>query len=485
MDWLKFIFAALPVILHWSIVLGLGTRIILSRRDIGTSLAWLTLVAIFPFIGAGLYLLIGELWLARSRVRRTIIAGQQFDTQVKDLLPHETELWSHELDVDRTLNAYATRGLGIPTLQGNRITLFSKAHATFDAMVRDIDNATHTCHLLFYIWCPGGKADHIIEALIRARSRGVTCIVLLDAVGSRPFLNSPHAQTLRNAGVEVATALPVGRLRSILERIDLRNHRKIVAIDGRVAYCGSLNLADPAFFKQNAKVGEWIDIMARVEGPAARMLDLTILHDWYVETGRLELPRDEPIDWKEIEGKGSPLSVISSGPGQWPRATQDMILAMLYGARKEIIITTPYFVPGDIMMNALITAARCGVSVRVVLPAKVDSKLVRYASRAYFDDLLQEGIEVLLFRSGLLHAKTVTVDRSVALLGSANMDRRSFSVNFETSMFIYDDAVTERIRDLQLEYIADADSIDAAIWSRRHTGVRLVENAAQLLSPLL
>lgn len=483
MDWLGVLIAIVPAVLHWGVVLGLGARIILKRRDIGSSLAWLTLVAAVPVIGASLYLLIGELWLARSRVRRARAAGEKFDELVGGLVPHAVACWKAERDVDRTLNAYASRSLRMPALTGNQLRLFRDANGTFDAIIADIDAAQETCHLLFFIWAAGGRTREVGEALKRAASRGVTCRVLLDAVGSRAFLSSEMARDMRRIGVEVEAALPVGRLRSLLSRIDLRNHRKIVAIDGRIGYCGSLNLADPAEFKKHAKVGQWIDVMVRVEGPTAMVLDLTMLHDWYVETGRVVMPRPRPSAERLL--RGAAVQVISSGPGQTPRATQDMVLAMLYGAREEVIITTPYFIPGDVMMNALITAARCGVDVTIVLPAKVDSKLVRYASRAYFDDLLAEGVRVMLYRGGLLHAKTVTVDNTVAMLGSANMDRRSFSVNFETSLFIYDDFETGKVRLLQEEYMSDSEAIVGADWAMRSTGIRLVENATQLLSPLL
>jgi cardiolipin synthase len=481
----KLLIAIAPVLMHWSIVIGLGARIILRRRDIGTSLAWLTLVALFPFVGAGLYLLIGELWLARTRVQRAAAAGEHFDRQIGTLIAHSATAWAYERDVDRTLHAYASRGLGVPTLAGNQLELFSNAASTFDAMIRDIDASTRTCHMLFYIWASGGRGDEVADALIRAQHRGVACRVLVDAVGSRSFLASDRAAIMRRAGIELAAALPVGRLRSLFARIDLRNHRKIAVFDGAVAYCGSLNLADPTHFKQNLKVGEWIDVMARVQGPTAQALDVTMLHDWYVETGRMVAPDCSRLVQADPSAPGSAVAVISSGPAQTSRATQDMILAMLYGAREEIIITTPYFIPGDVMMNALIIAARCGVRVRVVLPAKVDSRLVRLASRAYFDDLLAEGIELLLYRGGLLHAKTVTVDRSVTMIGSANLDRRSFSVNFETSLFIYDNQFTSRVRALQQDYAEDATSIIAAEWKNRSLAVRLAENTTQLLSPLL
>ncbi|MCL4222580.1 MAG: cardiolipin synthase [Phycisphaerales bacterium] len=481
-DWAAF-FAWLTLVVHWGIIIGLGFRIVTKRRPTGVSLAWLTFIAVVPFVGALFYLLVGELWLAGFRVRRARALGEQKRARLRELrVESEAEIGVSQGPA-RLLDAYASHGLGVPTLAGNRVELYPEAGDAFAAMVHDIDAAKRRCLMLFYIWSCGGRTVEIGEALIRAARRGVECRVLLDAVGSRPFFGCDLDRRMRAAGVQVRGALPVGRLRSLLARIDLRNHRKILAIDGRLGYCGSLNLADPTLFKISR--GPWVDMMARVEGPAAEALELIVQQDWWVECGRGGDTAFEDVNIGAYRPGNVAIQVVSSGPGQTPRATHDMLLTLVYAASKELIITTPYFIPSEPMENALIGAARRGVRVSLVLPEKVDSLLVKHASRAYYQELLDEGIEIWLFRDGLLHAKTMSADGSVCMFGSANIDRRSFEVNFETTMFIYDAAVTGQLVALQRSYMDRSIRLEPEMWARRGVHRRLIEGAAQLAAPLL
>lgn len=481
-DWAA-LFAWLTVILHWGIIVGLGLRIVTKRRSSGVSLAWLTIVAVVPFAGAAIYLLVGETWLAGSRVRRAHALGERFRGRLRELRVESEATLDSGDQLACTLDAYASHGLGVPTLTGNEVEVFSEAGDAFEAMVRDIDGAKRRCLMLFYIWSIGGRADAVAEALIRAAQRGVECRVLLDAVGSRPFFGSTLHRRMTEAGVHLRGSLVVGRFRSLLARIDLRNHRKILSIDGRVAYCGSLNLADPMHFK--IEDGPWIDMMARVSGPTAEALELIVQHDWWVEYGELESPPFEDVNIGAYRPGRVAIQVVSSGPGQTPRATQDMLMTMVYAAHTDLVITTPYFIPSEPMENALIAAARRGVRVVLVLPEHGDSRLVQLASRAYFGELLEEGIEIWLFRDGLLHAKTMTADGSVCMFGSANIDRRSFDVNFETSMFIYDHGVTAQLVALQRSYIERSIRITRGDWQQRGLFSRAVEGATQLAAPLL
>lgn len=481
-DW-PAVFAWLTLVLHWGIIVGLGLRIVMKRRAAGVSLAWLTLVAVVPFAGAVLYLLVGELWLAGSRVRRAHALGDKYRARLRELRVESEATLDASEELARTLDAYASHGLGVPTLAGNEVEIFSEAGDAFEAMVRDIDEAKRRCLMLFFIWSLGGRADAVGEALIRAAKRGVECRVLLDAVGSRPFFGSDLARRMVEAGVHLRGSLVVGRLRSLLARIDLRNHRKILAIDGRVAYCGSLNLADPKYFK--VEDGPWVDMMARVCGPTAEALELIVQHDWWVEYGELESPPFEDVNIGAYRPGDVAIQVVSSGPGQTPRATQDMLMTMVYAAHTDLVITTPYFIPSEPMENALIAAARRGVRVVLVMPEHADSRLVQLASRSYFGELLDEGIEIWLFREGLLHAKTMSADGEVCMFGSANIDRRSFDVNFETSMFIYDRDVTTQLVALQRSYIERSTRITREAWQRRGLFRRAIEGATQLTAPLL
>jgi cardiolipin synthase len=356
----------------------------------------------------------------------------------------------------------------------------------FTRLLADINAATSTCHLEFYIWNNGGEADRVVDALLRAVARGVTCRVLIDDLGSDKFLRSETAGRLRDGGVRVVGALPGGLMRLPFVRFDLRLHRKIVVIDGRIGYTGSLNLVDPRFFKKDAGVGQWVDAMVRIQGPAVEALQLTFLADWYVES-------DAELDDLQKSGDARPqprvgdcaVQVLPSGPGLALNAVEHVLLMAIYAARQEIVLTTPYFLPSDALSLALIAAARRGVKVILVIPARLDSALVRYASGPYITDLLQAGVRIAHFTGGLLHTKSVTVDGSYCLFGSVNLDPRSLRLNFEILLAIYDREATSQLRALQQQYIDQSQLLDLAAHLARPWPRQVLENFARLLGPLL
>jgi cardiolipin synthase len=281
-------------------------------------------------------------------------------------------------------------------------------------------------------------------------------------------------------------ALPVSLLRSLFVRVDLRLHRKIVVVDGAVAFTGSLNMVDPRFFKQGAGVGEWVDAMVRVSGPAVKLLELVFVWDWLMETGEtLEgLIPSSGADLPDPAGHAI-AQVLPSGPGYEGDAIYQLLLSAIYASRRELIMTTPYFVPDEPMIGALQAAARRGVAVTLIVPERVDSVMVRYASRAYNDDLLSAGVRILRFRGGLLHTKSVVIDGETTLFGTVNLDVRSLRLNFEVTMIAYDAEFGSAVRELQQRYAEQSEPIDLGRWRQRRRFTRLLENTAQLMSPLL
>jgi cardiolipin synthase len=326
----------------------------------------------------------------------------------------------------------------------------------------------------------------VAEALLGAAKRGVICRVLVDAVGSKDFLRSEMAQRLHKSGIHIVASLPVGPLRMLMTRADLRNHRKIVVIDGEIAYTGSQNLVDPRFFKQDEGVGQWIDAMIRMEGPSVEALAGTFIEDWELDTGEGLEALEKTSDIRSIPEKGvTPIQVVPSGPAIRPEIIHQLLLATIYGARKRLLLTTPYFVPDESLMTALISAAHRSVDVTIVVPAEVDSRLVHYASRSLFDNLMSAGISVAAFNGGLLHTKSITVDDEISVFGTVNLDMRSLWLNFEISLFIYDLAFTKQLREMQMKYLSHSSMINLAEWRQRSVLQRFTENAAQLVGPLL
>ena len=477
---------ALILVAHITIICALSIRVIMKRRPVGISLAWLVLIFILPLAGALLYLLIGERRLGKHRAARAAALLEPYKKWHQGL-PHENFVDGSSLTPPAVpICRLAKTVIGIPALAGNRLQLLNGAASILQAIIEDIDRAQYTCHMEFYIWNQGGIADQVAEALIRAAGRGVTCRVLVDAVGSAQFLKSEFPARLRESGVELTAALPVNPLRAAFVRLDLRLHRKIVVIDGKLAYTGSLNLVDPRFFKQEAGVGQWIDAMVRVEGPAVEVLGVIFLWDWEIETGvGIEtLENSSSLKTPPQAGKAV-VQVVPSGPGYEDHAIHSLLLTTIYAARRELIMTSPYFVPDEAVQTALLSAARRGVAVTIILPEKIDSLLVRYACRSYFDELLAAGVKILRFQGGLLHTKSITVDGQLALFGTVNLDMRSFWLDFEVTLCIYDLDFGDRLRTLQLQYAADAVAVDIRSWRRRTAWERFCENAAQLFAPLL
>lgn len=476
------------VLLHadLAIRIGFSLRVIMRKRAPSVSFAWLAVILMIPFGGALIYLLLGEYRLGERRAGRLAKDRpvlREWSGALRDIPAID---WQGINPACQPLDLQILTTTGMPTMPGNRLELIDTADRFFSLLLDDIHRARSSCFLEFYILDEDGRMDELIKALLAARQRGVACRVLLDAIGAKRFLRSHAAKRLRKGGVEVVAALPAGLIRALFVRIDLRNHRKIAVIDGEIAYTGSQNLVDPRFFKQEDGLGEWVDAMVRITGPVVELLAATFLFDWLLEHGQ------SPTKYRGITGirpvapAGEALVQLApSGPGYGEDTIHNLLLTAIYAARLELILTTPYFVPDNAILAALRSAAQRGVAVTIIIPEKNDSRLVHYASRARFDALSQAGVRIMAFHGGLLHTKSITVDNNFCLLGSVNLDMRSFWLNFEMTLVIYDHNFTDRVRGLQHRYLAQAREHDAAAFAARPYRQRFLENVALLLGPLL
>jgi cardiolipin synthase len=378
------------------------------------------------------------------------------------------------------------RLIGIPTVAGSLARFYSESEEILRAIAEDIDSARTNVLIEFYIWSEGGAADEVFEALIRAGRRGVSCRVLVDAVGARPWWRGRQPQRLRAAGVRVQPALPVSLLQTVVSRNDLRLHRKIVVIDGHVAWTGSMNLVDPRYFKQGAHVGQWVDAMVRLEGSVVAPLAMTMIGDWMLETAESLEAIIASAELGLAGAKGTEdVQVVPSGPGEGGDGLLQMLLAVINSARQELILTTPYFVPDDSMLRALRGAAGRGVCVDMILPERVDSLLARYASRSYYDELLDVGVRIHLYQKGLLHTKSITADGRISMFGTVNLDMRSLWLNYEVALFVYGEAFAGQLLALQQSYLQDCRQLDPQQWSKRSRGARFLENSLRLVGPVL
>ncbi|MGL5040653.1 MAG: cardiolipin synthase [Aeromonas sp.] len=472
------------LIFHSVIVTGVSFRVVMKRRPIGVSLAWLALIYAIPFAGVVFYVLFGEIKLGRRRAARAQAMYRPYaiwTRQLARLFPqHCCEVGAKA----EPLHDLIQSRLGMPMLSGNQMTVLNKPDAILREFARDIRQSSQSCYLEFYIWYPGGDADNVGEALIEVAQRGVDCRVLLDSVGSKAFFKSAWPKKLRQAGVKVVEVLPVGAWRILFQRQDLRMHRKLVVIDDRVGYTGSMNLVDPRFFKQNAGVGQWVDIMIRVQGPMVPLMWSIFVWDWEMETGErlLDSLLHDPEVWPQTNYRAQ---LIPSGPFVGGDCIQQSLLLAIYQARSHLVLTTPYFVPDDPLAAALSAAAERGVKVQLVLPERNDSLMANYACNAFMEELLRAGVEIYRYDAGLLHTKSVLVDDDFVLVGTVNLDRRSLWLNFEVTLLVDNPAFVAQMNQLVQGYMVEATPMTLAKWQARPWYKKAMENIFYLFSPLL
>ncbi|MGI8956186.1 MAG: cardiolipin synthase [Chthoniobacterales bacterium] len=479
------LFSSLGALLLFLVHLAVIARVILRpHREPASRIAWIVLIILLPVIGVIAYLLLGETNIGRRRARRLreVLAGLPLvgDAPGSDAAVRQArvpESYGHLFRVGRSINGFEPVG-------GNRGQLLGDSNASIDCLVADIDAAKDHVHLIFYIWLPDNNGLKVGEALKRAAARNLICRVMADSLGSRIMIDSEHWRAMRDAGVNLASALPIGNplLRPLRGRIDLRNHRKIVVIDNWITYCGSQNCADPEF-RIKARYAPWVDALMRFEGPIARQNQYLFASDWMAQ-GNDELHELLRRPLPPVEG-GVTAQVIGTGPTVRNSAMPEVFETLMYAARHELMITTPYYVPDEAMQTALCASAYRGVATTLILPARNDSFEVQAASRSYYADLLAAGVRIFEFEGGLLHTKSLTLDGEITLIGSANMDRRSFDLNYENNILLYDPALTADMRRRQDEYLARSHEVTAEMVAQWPVTRRLWNNAVAMLGPIL
>ncbi|MFV2051773.1 cardiolipin synthase [Aliiroseovarius sp. YM-037] len=449
---------AILLIFHALLVLTFTIRILL-RDDLSppARLAWFIVLNVLPYFGSVIYFLFGEIDLGNLANKRHKEVFNQIRAKASGFMGDAASVDALIAPIYRPAFRYAGSINGFHPVDGNTADLMADGGETRARLVADIDAATDHVHVLYYIWLGDNTGTDVAEALIRAAGRGVTCRAMADGLGSRVLVKSELWKRMEAAGVHLAVALSLKNpIRTVLtSRLDLRNHRKITVIDGRITYCGSRNSADPEFLVK-AKYAPWVDIMLRFEGPIVAQNQLLFASDWMQATG-------EPLDGIALVSeptKGEfPALVMGDGPTERRGATPQLFATLIGCAQRELILSTPYFVPDATVLEALCAAAHRGVVVTLIFPKANDSWIVAAASRSYYRRLLEAGCFIHEFKGGLLHAKTLTIDETVCLVGSSNLDLRSFDLNYENNILLQDEATTQKVRERQQEYIARAERV--------------------------
>jgi cardiolipin synthase len=462
----------IPVV-NWSIRLW-AIWAVPRRRSPNAARAWILLILVAPIVGATLYAIFGRAYLPVLRKERQdeanrIIAGSPALARSPAVAEVAPEL---------AATAQLVHRLGrFPVVGENRVEILDGYEDSIDRIVADVDAARESAHLMFYILEPDATGRRVADAVIRAAGRGVSCRVMMDGLASRPGLKV-LAPTLRAAGVEVVSLLSPGTRRA---RRDLRNHRKIAVIDGRVGYTGSQNLVDAYGYKGRGLTYE--ELVVRVEGPVVWQLQAVFLTDRFLDTGRKpEGERHYPAPPAAGTVKAQ---VLPSGPTYETENNERAFVQMLYGARERIVVTTPYFVPDRPFVDAMQAAAIRGLDVHLVTPMQADQWLVRLAQESYYSELLAAGVKIHLYRPRFLHAKHISVDDDVCAIGSSNLDMRSFALNEEEMVFFYDREVVAGLARIQERYFRDAELLDPARWAARSPFRRTGQQLARLVDSVL
>lgn len=478
------VISAVLVLAH--VVLGTIAIILISaRRRPSTAIAWMLTIIFIPYVGAIAFFLVGLSRLPKRRrekqheVSRAILER----TEGLDRVSHRDE-WPEWLGS----SVYLNEKLGaLPMVGGNRAELIDDYEGAIAAMVADIDTAESYVHVEFFILTLDATTEPFFAALERATARGVTVRVLSDHLMS--ILYPPRKATLARLaamGAEWHGMLPLRPLRGQWQRPDLRNHRKLVVVDGRVGHTGSQNMIQSNYGKKKsiARGLHWHEVMVRLEGPVVRELDAVFVTDWYSETDEL-LPLDTtPI----VLGDDPALldaQVLPSGPSFENDNNLKLYTTLIHKAERQVSITSPYFVPDEAIQLAIITAASRGLLVELYVSEIGDQFLVYHAQRSYYEDLLRAGVRIYLYQAPtVLHSKHFTIDDDVAIVGSSNMDIRSFSLNMEVSVMVHGAEFVHRMRAIEASYREHSRELMLDEWVKRPWGEKVRDSLARLTSSL-
>jgi cardiolipin synthase len=456
----------------------------INRRP-QTATAWLLAIFFIPYLGFLLFLLFGSTKLPRKRrERQSAINTYILETTAGTERVRRDDAgpaWLPPIvELNRTLGA-------MPLVGGNTATLSTSYNETILELSRAVDGAQRYVHAEFYILSLDRTSAPFFDALERAHRRGVTVRVLLDHVASRQYPGYRRTvKRLQQMGVQWRLMLPVQPLRGKWQRPDLRNHRKLLVLDGQVAYTGSQNLIDSSYdrLRNRRRSLRWKDLMVRFEGPIVAGINALFVTDWYSETDELLLREADP-GWVHEGPDTLDCQVVPSGPGFEGENNLRLFNALLYSAQERIIVSSPYFVPDESMLYAITTAAQRGIDVQLFVSEIGDQPIVYHAQRSYYEALLRAGVRIWLYPAPVvLHAKHVTIDDEVAVIGSSNMDMRSFSLNLEISVMVRGKSFVRSLREVEDTYRQASRELKLDEWLGRPFRMAVLDNAARLTAAL-
>lgn len=487
-DWvhsLPAIVAASLTVLNVLICLA-ALGVVPGNRKPSTGMAWLILVLAVPFLGLIAFFFFGTTRVDRHRHEKQALVNDEIHSRTAAMasLTESTPGLAYVSSV-----AKLNRNLGaLPGVAGNHAVFFEDYHESIAAMAAEVDTAREFVHVQFYITAWDDVTEPFFAALVRATERGVKVRLLFDHLGSRGIpVYKDLLSRLAPTKIEWHPMMPIQPLKGRWRRPDLRNHRKILVVDGRVGFAGSQNLIEPGYDKpKNHELGrEWVELTTRVEGPVVAELNAVFLTDWYSETD--EILDDTIAGFGRAGGPVGDLTVqvVPSGPGFATENNLRMFTVLLYSAQRRISITSPYFVPDESLLYAVTTAPQRGIDVELFVSEAADQFMVHHAQCSYYEALLKAGVRIYLYPSPyVLHSKHFTIDDDVAVIGSSNMDLRSFALNYEVSLMMLGGDVVTRMRKVEDHYRSLSRELTLEEWKQRSFRARYVDNVMRLTSAL-
>jgi cardiolipin synthase A/B len=454
-----------------------------------TAMAWLLAIFFIPYFGFLAFLVFGSRRLPRARREKQATINKHLRDR-SHALPAGIIVTPEDINQSPPLPdwlgplVHMNERLGsMPMVAGNTMSFYPEYHASLEEMTRAIDTALRTVHVEFYIMSFDRTTEGFFQALERAVKRGVAVRVLYDQLASARITGYRDLmRVLERIGVSHRAMLPLQPWRGVYQRPDLRNHRKLLVLDSTLAYTGSQNIIEPSYrnHKHRKNGLTWLDLMVRIEGPLADGLEALFVSDWYQETGEL-LNTPVPQKLSNTADNSIWAQVVPSGPAFEGENNLRLFNSLVYGARQRLVLSSPYFVPDESMRYAITTAAERGVDVHLMVSEIADQPLVFYAQRSYYEELLLAGVKIWLYQAPtILHAKFVIVDDAISVIGSSNIDMRSFSLNLEVSVLIASTKVADELEGFYDDYRRNSSQLTLEAWSQRKPYQRFIEGLARL-----
>ena len=461
------------------------TIIFLERKNASSTWAWLMVLFFIPVIGFLLYLLFGRrlsgqvfTWDTKSRLGVEKQVEEQIASLKNESLPPKQNMLKKYKNF---LYLHLKHNDAVYT-QNNQVKIFTDGTEKFNSLIQDLENATDHIHLLYYIIRHDHLGTQIANVLIKKAKEGVEVRLLYDDMGSRS-LSRRFIKRMEDANIQVGAFFPP-KIPKINFKVNFRNHRKLAIIDGKIGYIGGFNIGDE-YLGKSAKFGYWRDTHLRVDGDATRMMQTRFILDWNQASRNHVKYNDRYFQGANGAAGDVGIQVVSSGPDQEWEQIKYGYIKLILSAKEYVYIQTPYFIPDESLLDALKIAAMSGVKIKIMIPNKPDHIFVYWATLSHVGELLNEGAEIYLYQNGFLHAKTIVVDGELSSVGTANIDVRSFRLNFEVNAFLYDKKMALSLAESFEKDVLLSTQMTQQLYNKRSLGIKFKESVSRLISPIL